>query len=571
MIGLWLAASLALAQDTSLRVEIEGVDGERLDNVRALLGMERQRQEPGLTALRIRRLHARAGEEIRLALEPFGHYQVQVESELQEDPGGWLARYRIDPGPAMELEAVDVQLQGAGAGDARLQAAVADLPLRPGDALLHSRYEQARRGLLQQALGLGYLDARYETHRLEVDVARNRARAVLRLDTGPPYELGAVSFRGADLKEALLQAYVQFAPGDEYRTRQLLDLQRALEDSDYFARVQVQPERGQAEGRRIPVRVELAPRRPNKYTAGIGYGTDTGARFRLGWENRRLNRSGHQMGAEYRVSEIRESVTGRYRIPLIERPQSDFLEYHTLYGREDIRDAESEKFVLGVSHSTLPGRWRRVLSLTFQQEDFTIGLTDENTALLMPGINLQRVWGRDRLIAARGARLQLDLKGAQEGLLSDTSFLQAQADAKLIFPLGEGLRLIGRGTLGATYTDDFQSLPPSLRYFAGGDQSVRGYDYQTLGPRDASGEVIGGRYLLVGSLELERHIRGNWRAALFLDTGNAVDGWNESLKQGAGVGLRWETPIGLVRVDLASALSEDGSPWRLHLTLGPDL
>jgi translocation and assembly module TamA len=212
-----------------------------------------------------------------------------------------------------------------------------------------------------------------------------------------------------------------------------------------------------------------------------------------------------------------------------------------------------------------------VLSLTFQQEDFTIGLTDENTALLMPGVNVQRVWGRERLIATRGARLQLDLKGAQEGLLSDASFVQGQVDAKLILPLGERQRLISRGTLGAIYTDDFERLPPSIRYFAGGDQSVRGYDYNRLGPRDASGEVIGGRYLVVGSLELERHIRGNWRAALFYDTGNALDGWNESLEQGAGIGLRWETPIGLVRLDVATALSEDGRPWRLHLTVGPDL
>ena len=573
MMGLWLAASLAAAQELSLRVEIEGVRGELLDNVRALLSMERQRQEPDLTPLRVRRLHARAGEEIQTALEPFGHYHVGVDAELDEQAGGWLARYVIDPGPRMELEEIEVRLRGAGEADLRLQAALGELPLRRGEPLLHSRYEQARRSLLQQALGLGYLDARYSTHRLEVDVARNRARVLLVLDTGARYELGAVSFRGSDLKEELLQAYVQFAPGSEYSTRQLLELQRSLEDSDYFVRVQVQPEREQAVERRIPVSVELEPRRPNKYTAGVGYGTDTGARFRLGWENRRLNRSGHQMGAEYRISEIRESVTGRYRIPLLAAPQSDFLEFHSLYGREDIRGAESTKYVLGASHSVLWGRWRRMLSLTFQQEDFTIGLTDENTALLMPGINVQRVWGRERLIAARGARLQLDLKGAQEGLLSDVSFVQGQADAKLItpLPLGEGLRLIGRGTLGAIYTEDFQRLPPSIRFFAGGDQSVRGYDYNRLGPRDASGEVIGGRYLVVGSLELERHIRGNWRAALFYDVGNALDGWNDPLKQGAGAGLRWETPIGLVRLDLASALSEDGNPWRLHLTVGPDL
>src|SRR5690606_9543527 len=119
-----------------------------------------------------------------------------------------------------------------------------------------------------------------------------------------------------------------------------------------------------------------------------------------------------------------------------------------------------------------------------------------------------------------------------------------------------------------TRIDEFSELPASLRFFAGGDQSVRGYRYNSLGPTDASGEVIGGRKLLVGSLEYEHRIRGGWSAAVFYDAGNALEDYGDSLARGAGFGVRWLSPIGQVRIDLASALSEDGNPWRLHLNIG---
>lgn len=565
-----LAPQFAAAREPGLRVEIEGIEGEALDNARALMTLVQQRHSEDLTGFRIRRYHERAATEIRTALEPFGYYSVQVDGRLEKTEQGWVARYRVDPGPRTRIRDLDLALEGEGAGDLQLQAAVGEFPLREGDPLLHARYEQGKRQLLQRALAAGYLDAHFSHHRLEVNAAQAAAGVELRLETGMRYELGEVSFRGADLDETLLQAYVPFRAGSDYSSRQLLDLQRGLEDSDYFAQVQVDADRARAEGRRIPVTVELVPHRPNKYTAGLGFGTDTGPRGRLGWANRRLNRAGHQASLEYRVSEIYEDYTGRYRIPLA-RPRTDFLEFTGLVGSEDIDGVESRRRQLGVSHSAVRGAWRRVLSLTFQQEDFEIGLTEGDTALFMPGINLQRVWGRERLVAERGARLQLDLKGAQEGLLSDTSFLQGRLDAKWIQPLGPDYRLITRGSLGGIQTDDFAALPPSIRFFAGGDNSVRGYDYHKLGPRDASGEVVGARHLVVGSVELERRIHGNWRAAVFLDTGNAVDSLDDPLKQGVGFGVRWETPIGLVRVDVASAVSEDGSPWRLHLTVGPDL
>ncbi|MDF1529045.1 MAG: BamA/TamA family outer membrane protein, partial [Sedimenticola sp.] len=163
-----------------------------------------------------------------------------------------------------------------------------------------------------------------------------------------------------------------------------------------------------------------------------------------------------------------------------------------------------------------------------------------------------------------------ELKGAEEALFSDVRFFQLQAAAKWIYPLGAG-RLLIRGDTGLTLTEDFEKLPASYRFFAGGDQSVRGYGYQALGPKNTDGTVVGGRYLLSGSVEYEYPIKDDWSAALFVDAGNAVDGWNEELKRSAGVGLRWRSPVGPIRLDLAIPEDTSEDSFRIHFSMGADL
>jgi translocation and assembly module TamA len=170
-----------------------------------------------------------------------------------------------------------------------------------------------------------------------------------------------------------------------------------------------------------------------------------------------------------------------------------------------------------------------------------------------------------------GLRLDIGMRGASKQVVSDTNFFQLQGGIKGITPLGNHNRLIARGRLGATRTDEFHLLPSSVRFFAGGAQSVRGYAYQSLGPKDAAGKVVGGKYLMVGSVELEHSFNAQWGMALFYDGGNAIDNIEDKLERGAGFGVRWQSPVGPVRIDLASAVTRDGKPWRLHITIGPDL
>lgn len=209
--------------------------------------------------------------------------------------------------------------------------------------------------------------------------------------------------------------------------------------------------------------------------------------------------------------------------------------------------------------------------MNYEQEDYVVADESGSSTLIIPGVNWNRIWGNNFIYAIDGLRFDIGLRGASDKLASDISFVQLQGGLKAISTLGSDDRIIARGNLGRTVTQDFDQLPTSLRFFTGGGTSVRGYGYQALGPVDDDGDVVGGKYLMVGSLELEHSLNGKWGVAVFYDAGNAADDLSVKLERGAGFGFRWKSPVGPVRVDLASAISREGQPWRLHINIGPDL
>lgn len=564
------AFAINSARAAALDVSVEGVSGKLRDNVLALLTIYQERTRDDLAPARIRRLHVNAPAEIRTALRPFGHYRARVDASLSQDGDEWRAVYRVDPGPAIRLTGVDVNVRGAGADDPAFRTLRERFPLEPGDVLNHAEYEQAKDRFQAIAAERGYFDLRFIEHEIRVDLEAYSARIDLDVDTGQRYRFGQVNIEQDLLSPDLLQRYVRLQPGDPYSTAALLELQNALTASNYFDDVQVDADPLQARDRTVPVRVQLTPRKPNKYTFGAGYGTDTGPRGQIGWERFYLNEQGHHTRIELRGSQIEKSVVAGYFIP-IRNPRTDQLAFTGGYNEGDTRTATTQVRRLAASRSTVRGHTLETLSLTLQREEFTIGAQTGESRLLLPGVNWTYYLGDERIYTRQGGRAMLDLRGAAEGVASDTSLFQARLQTKAILPVRDFGRVIGRGEVGTTSIDDFRDLPASLRFFAGGDVSVRGYDYNTLGPTDATGAVVGGRHLLVGSIEYEQRLVGNWAAALFYDVGNAVNDFRDPLKRGAGVGGRWRSPIGQIRIDAATALSEPGHPWRLHLYIGPDL
>lgn len=158
--------------------------------------------------------------------------------------------------------------------------------------------------------------------------------------------------------------------------------------------------------------------------------------------------------------------------------------------------------------------------------------------------------------------------GAAKALASDVSFLRADISARFIFPLGPG-RVLLHGELGAIAANDFSALPVALRFYAGGDSSVRGYAYQSIGPRNANGLVVGGKYLKIASVEYDFPIVGPWGVAGFFDAGNASNSFNSRWNEGIGIGVRYRTPIGAVRLDFAHPIAHpELGFYRIQLSIG---
>ncbi len=576
LLALLLVAVAVPAAADSVRVEIEGIDGELRDNVRQYLSIVEARGDDELDEGRLRRLHRRAEEEIAEALAPFGYYRPTVRSSLEREGtagDAWIATYEIDPGPELLVGSLDVRVVGEGSGDPDFERLVRDFPLAEGEVLDQPEYEAGKAAFEGHAAAARYLDAGFETAEIRVDRRAYASEVELVFDTGPRFRFGEVTFDQDFLEPDVLRGYVTIEPGEPFDLREILKLQNALSDSPYFARVEVVPDREAAVDERVPIRVLLTPSARQKWIAGAGYGTDTGPRGRVGLEVRRVNRRGHQAEGAILGSGIEKSFVADYKIPGA-YPRTDVLTLSLGYRDLDTDTSDSQTGIAGVGLTRSRGDWRESYSLTFQREDFEVGLDSGVSDLLIPRTSWSLTEADDRIFPTHGRHVELELQGAVEGVLSDTGFLRARADAKYVRSLSEDVRVLGRATVGVTETDGFRSLPPTLRFFAGGDQSVRGYGYQQLGPTDEAGNVIGGRALVLASVEVdwlfyERF--GRWGLAAFYDAGNALDELSFDLESGAGAGLRWLSPIGLVRADAAFALDEPGAPVRFHLTIGPDL
>ncbi|HSG40521.1 MAG TPA: autotransporter assembly complex family protein [Thermoanaerobaculia bacterium] len=568
----WLVPALCFAfplHAVPVRVEVEGVGRDLERNIRSVLSLETE-DEDELTEEEVRRLHADAAEEIEQALQPFGYYRPRIRSELRQEGERWIARYEVDEGPPIKVASVDLRLTGAGADAPEFREVVREFPVNEGDVLFHPDYERGKDALTELAAAEGYIDAEFQQSQVRVDLDRYRADVVLHYDTGPRYRFGEVSFNQDVLDPDVLRGYVTFKPGEPLDVNKILEMQNALSDSPYWSRVEVLTQPEEARDLRVPVVVNLVPSKTMRFSGGVGYGTDTGARVRGAWELRRLNRQGHRGQAEILASEIEQSVQLSYLVPG-RYPRTDTLAYNAAYSREITDVADSETGLLGAQYTRYREGWHESYSLTYQREDYEVGLDEGISNLLVPGVGWERVKADDRITTRNGYRLLLTAQGADGNVLSDTTFLQGSVEGKLIRTLGERHRLISRGQVGYTATDELRELPPRFRFFAGGDRSVRGFGYRELGREDEAGNVIGGEALLVGSLEYEVLFLEKWGAAVFFDTGNAFRDFGGSLERGAGFGIRWRSPIGPIRADMAWALTEEGRPFRFHLNIGPDL
>lgn len=560
-----------------IEIEIAGIEGPVRDNVLALLSLQRHARAPDLDADLVERLVHRAPREVAAALRPFGYYEPRVDTDLEPVRDGWKVAIRITPGPPVILSRHELQITGAGRDEPFLHEALEAAPLATGVRLSHADYDRRKGELQRVAAAHGYLDARFTRAELRVDPANHTAAALLTFDTGERYRFGATIIEQDFLRPAFVARYLRYRPGDWYDAGALLRTQFALDDSQYFAAVELLPEERDSATLTVPIRIRSERNRPNLYTVAAGYASDTRARGTLSWENRRLNARGHRLRAELRGSSTGESVRLAWVIPWTD-PALEKLSFELRGLREDRADIETTGGSFRLAFTQMQGRWQRVLSLAADATRDRIApvadpqapATTRRSRLLVPGISWTPLPPGFLGVDAVPRGLHAEVVGSAAALGSDTEFLRAVLSDERRLRLAEGWHLQLRGELGTSFVGDFQELPAQYRFFAGGDRSVRGYAFEELSPVDSGGNRIGGRHLLTASAELQRDLPRSFVAAVFVDAGNAVNDFGDPLEYSAGIGLRYRLPFLSIGVDVAQSLSERDRGPRLHLYFAPE-
>lgn len=552
----------------SLKLEIAGAEGALLENLRQGVSLAAESCEA--PAWRVRSLLKRADRELQRAARAMGYYRLQVaEKSLQREGDCWQARIQVQPGEVVRIGNMALQISGDAERDPVFSRIVQRPSLQPGKPLNHGEYERLKQDLERLALERGYLEARFKTRQLRVDPAAGTADIRLHFESGPRYRVSRLNLQQDTYDPELLERYLTLREGDPYDSGKLNAMQRALNDSGYFERVSVRPDLAGATDGDIRVDVELEPRKATAYRFGIGVATDTGPRLSAAYERRRINRYGHRLSLSSQLSPADSSLKAEYLIPY-NTPHTQQIGLEAAYRHEDTAAALSDSYILGLRELGSRGGWNEVRALEWISEESDIDGQVVDATLLVPSITWSRTRADDRMRPKKGHRLNLSLRGAVSALLSDTSFFQASAGFKWINRLGSG-RLLLRGEVGLTEVQAFEKLPASYRFFAGGDQSVRGYEYRSLAPRDSNGRVEGGRYLLSGGIEYEHPVTKDWSVAAFVDAGDAFDSLNTDLRRSLGIGVRWQSPVGPVRLDLAFPSDTREDDFRIHFSMGPDL
>lgn len=570
LLPMLFAASAGAAR---VAVQLDGLDGELRSAALGAIELQ-QYADREVSRAQVRRLYRRAEAQIRKALEPYGYYNVSVGGDLARDGENFRAVLEVKAGKPVEVTRVDIRIDDEATKLRPVKLALAAFSPRQGQRLDHASYERSKAAIHASLFSVGYLDAELVTHRVEVERAANTAKINLEWKPGPRYTFADTVFEGGQFPDAFMQRFIPWQVGDYYAQDKLLELQQRLFDANYFAISQVQPDTEKAGDGTVPIMVTLAPAKRTVYTGGLFIGTDTGVGVRGGVERRWINLRGHKLKFETILAQRLRTLSTLYQIPL-PGPNSHSLNFGITYRDENTDTSESKTLRLAANDSRIWHGWTRTIGLQFLTGDFKVADEEGSTTLLYPEISLTRKRADDASFPRRGWSLALAARAAQKGIVSDTSFAQVTADAKWIRGLGDNGRFIARGSAGYTQVGDFDKLPPELRFFAGGDRSIRGYAFQTVGPRilvDGDSKVIGGDRLLVGSAEYEYYFTPKWGAAAFVDAGDAFSGNDFDLKVGTGLGLRWRSPVGLVRVDLGVPVSDPyASGVELHIVIGPDL
>lgn len=567
-------------------VRLEGIDDElMIENINGALSLNdvigRRMGES-----RLEYLLSEAEAQTREALEPFGYYTPDIRVDAQRSGEGENERLfiviHVQRGEPVRVRRSSIGIEGEGGSDRYLKEDLAEFTPRIGDVFDHTTYEASKLKIVRRLADRGYFDADFTQRRVEVTRAEHAADIDLAWVSGIRYDMGPTIFHQDKFDPGLLDKLVYWEEGSYFHQGKLDRLRESLVGLDYFANIDIQANPDNAVDGRVPIDVNLSLAKRTLYTAGISYGTESGPGIRLGMDRRYVNSKGHKASVQLDFATKRKILLAQYRIPAFKwldgwyTIATQFSDEQTDY--IDLRHVE----LIGSRSGQISEDWTAVASIHALRERWAYYEDADGNDIegppkyayatfTYPSLKADYVnapVGSNRPDRLSGSVL---MRGGIEGAGSDANFFQLHMRALWSREFGRNSALIFRGEYGHTFTGNPIDMPPSLRFFAGGDGSIRGYAWREVGPRNGK-YALGAKNVLTASAEYDFYPKGGaWGGAVFVDTGSAFDSDLPNLRTGVGIGLRWRSPVGPVRLDIGHGLNDPDSQFQIYLNIGNSL
>lgn len=535
------------------------------------LDLFRWRGSERMNAAQLQRLVGLATQQIGEILATLGFYSPLVEAGMEYRDRKWIVSIEVKPGKPVHVSSVDLQVTGPfnnGSDDnrARLENLRSDWRLRPGVIFRHDEWESAKRNALKSLLLDGYPAATIVDSRAAVNMENMSAELKVILDSGPLFTFGALEIKGLERYPAsLVERMNSIEPGEPYSQNKLLEFQSRLQNSPYFSNIDVNVEIDPAHPADVPIRANLKENPSKKLGFGIGMSTDTGTRGLIDYRDHDFLDRAWSLGSNLKLEEKRQSLATEIQLPLSEQRYRDSM--NNLIEHTDIEGEETQKLVLGAKRTFVHGKTETAYGLRyFLEQQFIAGAESARNTALSPSWSWTMHNVDNLLFPGRGYVVNFQADMATQTIVSNQDFFRGYGRAIYFHPVGSNDLLALRGELGAVAASSRKGIPTDFLFRTGGDQTVRGYAYQSLGVSEGAA-IVGGRYLAIASVEYVHWLTAKWGIGIFADGGNAADDPELLIPvYGYGLGARWKSPVGPLNLDIA--YGEKVRATRIHFSLG---
>ena len=556
-------------QFVQYRLQIDAPSPVR-DPVERSIGIARWRDYPSMTAELLERLAREAEIEAREAAATEGYFSAVATAVIDRTTAPWTVRVKVDPGEPTRIRSVEIVVTGAAeAADEedreRIDRLRSDWRLPPGAVFEQGAWTAAKQRAVLTLGARHFAAARIADSEARIDPASRTADLRVVLDSGPRFYFGTLEIAGLSrYPRSRIRSLATFAPGDPYEVEKLDRFQRRLVGTGYFASVQVTADNAPDKADAAPVYVAVIEGPSKRLEVSLGYSTDVLFRTGLAWRDNDFLGRDWRLRSELRVDTRIQSLDGNIELPESRSGWAD--SFGGRVRRTDIENLVTQGVLVGVSRRWLDERNQPQVDLNYriEREQPEGAPTATNRALYG---ELLHTWRRtDDLVAPdRGFVTRAQVGGAPPEV-STRAFGRAIVRSQYFTPLGRKNSLSLRAEAGAVIASTSEGIPQSLLFRTGGDTTVRGYDFESLGVQQGDA-IVGGRYYGLASVEATRWITEEWGVAAFVDAGNAVDRASDfKFAVGYGVGVRLRTPIGPIRADIAYGVEKE--QFRVHFSVG---